>query len=264
MQNQLSLDQLTQVRGTPVYSSDGEKIGKVEEIFIDNDTRQPEWIGLGSGGMFSSKRVIVPVEGARLEADGFYVPYSKDQVQGTPAIDADEISQETERELYSYYGLGYSEQTSDSGLPEGGGMQTEAMATETNTVDTTPADTTDEGSITRAEEELRVGTRPTEAGGVRLRKWVETEPVQAEVELTRETARVEREPINQPVSGSEFGEQEIEVPLRSEEAVVAKEAVARERISVDKDVDTQVETVTDEVRRERVEIEGDDVEPRSS
>ena len=248
MQGQLTLEQITQVRGTPVYSSDGEKIGKVEEIFIDNDTRQPEWIGLGTG-FFGTKRVLVPVTGSRLEGEAFYVPYSKDQVKGAPDIDAEDIAQQTEAELSSYSGLPYSERRSESGLPEGEPGTTETAA---------GVRTEDAGTVTRAEEELRVGKRPAEGGRVRLRKWVETEPVQADVELTRETARVQREPIEQPVSGAEMREEEVEVPLRSEEAVVAKDTVAKERISVEKDVDTEVETVGDEVRRERVEVEGDD------
>ena len=65
------------------------------------------------------------------------------------------------------------------------------------------------------------------------------------------------EPINQPVSGVEIGEQEIEVPLHAEQPVVQKQAVAKERLSLERDVETERETVTDEVRKERVEVEGD-------
>jgi stress response protein YsnF len=79
------------------------------------------------------------------------------------------------------------------------------------------------------------------------------------VNLHQETARVTREPIDQPVSRAEIGEQEVEVELRGEEAVVQKETVAKERISLEKDVTTERETVTDEVRRERVEVDGDGV-----
>ena len=239
----MTMDELMEARGTDVYASDGAKIGSVEEIFVDEETNQPEWIGLGPG-CFGTKRVLVPVQGAERQGDGFSVPYTKDHVKGAPDIDGDEISQSTEAELYSYYGLGYSERRSDTGLPEGAPAPTRGTATE-------------EGEIVRTEEELRVGKRETEAGRARLRKWVETEPVQADVELRRETARVTREPIDQPVSGAEIGEQEVEVPLREEEAVVGKETVAKERIGLEKDVEVERETVTDEVRKERVDVEGD-------
>ena len=249
MDELLSVDQLTQAGGTPVLSSDGKQIGAVEEIFVDEATGKPEWVGVGAG-LFKTKRVLVPVKGARLDQSGFRVPYTQDQVKNTPAITDDEISQETERELYSHYGLDYSESRSESGLPEGGptvasgGTAVEADAT-----------------VTRSEEELRIGKRTVEAGKVRLRKWVETVPVDQEVEVRRETARIERQPINQPVEGVELSEERFEVPLKEEQLVVEKQTVAKERISVDKDVRTQRQTIQEELRRERVEIEGDEIQP---
>src|SRR3712207_4495576 len=114
----MQLEQLTQMRGQPVYDSSGDRIGSVEEIFVDGETRQPEWLGIGTG-FLGTKRVLVPVEGAAAQGEGLTVAYSKEQVKDSPDIDADEISQGTEEALYSYYGLGYSEQRSGTGLPEG-------------------------------------------------------------------------------------------------------------------------------------------------
>src|SRR5215210_5783544 len=184
MQDTITLDNLSELRGAPVYDSAGERIGEVEELFYDEQTNQPEWIGIGTG-FFGTKRVLVPVQGASPSEDGVSVPYSKDQVKGSPDIDADEISQETERELYSYYGLQYSEQESDTVLAEGGPSLGVSSGVETREGD----------SITRSEEELRVGKQETQAGRARLRKRVETEPVAMDVELQRETARVVREPV---------------------------------------------------------------------
>ncbi|MBA3364204.1 MAG: PRC and DUF2382 domain-containing protein [Actinobacteria bacterium] len=250
MPNEMTMDTLAEARGLPVYDSAGDKIGNVEEIFYDEETDKPEWIGIGTG-FFGTKRVVVPVEGADMDADGYRVPYSKDQVKDSPDIDSDEISQDTEQELYSYYGLGYSERRSDTGLPEG-------------SAGTTDRDTDDaDASVTRSEEELRVGKRTAEAGRVGLRKWVETTPVSEDVEVRRETARVEREPIDQPVSGAEIGEDEVEVSLKAEEAVVDKQAVAKERVTIHKDIETDREVVQDELRKERVEVEGDNVEDRT-
>ena len=195
MQAELTMDRLNEMRGMPVYDNAGDKIGTVEEIFWDEETRQPEWIGIGTG-FFGTKRALVPVPGANATGDGLTVPYSKDQVKGSPDIDSDEISQETEYELARYYGLDYSEDRSGTGLPEGSAGMTETTGT---------GEVTRERDVVRSEEELRVGKEQVEAGSVRLRKWVETEPVQADVELRRETARVEREPIDQPVSGAEIG-----------------------------------------------------------
>jgi uncharacterized protein (TIGR02271 family) len=246
------MERLGELRGAPVYDSSGDKIGTVEELFWDEETRTPEWIGVGTG-MFGTKRVLVPVTGASSDGDAVTVPYSKDQVKDSPDIDADEISQSTEEQLYAHYGLGYSEARSESGLPAGG-LDTGMAAGQ---VDSLGDDAEGQAAITRSEEELAVGKRSVEAGHIRLRKWVETEPVAADVELTRERAHVVREQIDQPVDDAEIGEEEIGVTLREEEAVVGKQVVAKERIGLATDVETRTETATDELHKERVDVEGD-------
>ena len=246
MQDTMTTESLQSARGQTVYGADGGKIGSIEELFVDEQTGKPEWIGVGTG-MLGTKRVLVPVVGMEPSDDGFRVPYSKDQVKDTPDIDSDEISQETEAQLYAHYGIDYGESRSDTGLPEGG----------TPTGGAPSSATVGEADVVRSEEELNVGKRETGRGRARLHKWVESEPVEMDVELKQETARVTREPIDQPVSGAEIGEEEVEVELRGEEAMVQKETVAKERIGIDKDVTTERETVRDEVRKERVEVEGE-------
>ena len=226
-QQEMSRVRLDEMRGAPVYDNAGEKIGKVEEIFYDQQTRIPEWIGIGTG-FFGTKRVLVPVSGAQVTDDGLMVPYSKDQVKDSPDIDEEEISPQCEADLEAYYYGG-------TGRASGEKQET----------------------VTRSEEELEVGKRPVEAGTARLRKWVEKEPVALDVELQREVARVTREPIDEAVGDHEFTEEEVEVPLHAEKPVVQKQAVAKERVGLEKDVQTETETVEDELRKERVEVEGD-------
>jgi uncharacterized protein (TIGR02271 family) len=232
------------MRGRPVYDAAGDKIGTVDEVFYDEDTQQPEWLGIGTG-FFGMRRVLVPLSGAEQAEDGLRVPYSKDQVKDSPDIDSDEISQDTEQRLAQHYGVGYSEQRSNTGLPEGTSKGRRGKKS------------SDDRDVVRSEEELRVGKEQVQTGRARLRKWVETEPVQIDVELKRETARVTREPMNQPVSGSAIGDEEIDVTLREERPVVAKQTVAKERIGLETDVETERQTVTDEVRKERVDIDDD-------
>ena len=242
MRNPIDMNTLSEARGATVYDSDGDKIGSVEDIFYDEQTNQPEWISIGTG-FFGTKRVLVPLEGADLRGDALHVPYSKSHVKDSPDIDADEISEDAERQLYSYYGLQASQRRSDTVLPEGREAPRGRRRGETE--------------VTRSEEELQVGKREVGAGRARLRKWVETQPVEADVELRRETARVTREPIDRPASAGEIGEEEVEVELRAEEPMVRKETVAKERVGLEKDVEADVETVREEVRKERVDVEGD-------
>jgi len=255
VQQTLDMDRLAAMRGQDVYDNDGNKIGAVDEIFYDNETKQPEGLGIGTG-FLRTKRVLVPVAGASVSEDSLSVRYDKDLVKNSPAVDGDEIDEASERELYRYYGLQPSERASDSVLPEGG-IASGAPGYGGETGGQLGVEHAGEQSLTRSEEELRVGKREVESGRARLRKWVETEPVQTNVELERETVHVRREPIDQPVSGGEIGEQTIETTLRAEEPVVEKQVVARERVSLDKDVDVEQRTVSDDVRRERIEMEGD-------
>lgn len=222
----MQMDQLQGMRGAPVYDASGDQIGKVEEIFVDDSSQRPEWIGLGTG-FFGTKRVLVPVETASRHEDGLSVPYEKDHVKGAPDLDEDHIDPATERDLYAYYGLA------------GGG------------------DVSGDQSVTRHEEELAVGKQEVQEGRARLHKWVETEPVAMDVELQHETARVTRQPVDEPVGDAELGEESVDVPLKGERAVVQKQAVAKERVGLETDVETERETIQDEVRKERVEVEGD-------
>jgi uncharacterized protein (TIGR02271 family) len=231
MQNEMTLERLQEMNGQPVMDSAGQQIGKVEEIFVDDQSGQPEWVGIGTG-FLGTKRVLVPVQGASMSDGGLTVGYDTEKVKGSPDIDGDHISEQTEQELYAYYGLGGAPQPQPLGQSNEG------------------------GTVTRHEEELAVGTQSVETGHARLRKWVESEPVEMNVELQRETARITREQIDQPASGdAEFSEEEIDVPLHAEQPVVAKQTVAKERIGIETDVETEQATVTDEVRKEHVDLE---------
>src|SRR5215207_6394056 len=211
--------ELLNMRGRTVYDRDGEKIGSVEDIYCDNESGTPEWIGIGTG-IFKTKHVTVPVEGYSIRGDGVCVPYSKDQVKDAPDVDGDEIAQDRENELYEYYGLRQQgfQQPTETYNP----AQYRAAGTDQGAAgaDRGVAGDRDQTSMTRSEEEMRIGKQNVDAGRVRLRKWVETEPVSEDVRLRRETARIERQPLNEPVTNADLGEREIEVNLQREEPVV--------------------------------------------
>jgi uncharacterized protein (TIGR02271 family) len=236
-------------RGRTVVDRDGEKIGKLNEIYLDRDTNQPEW-ALVNTGLLGTKSSFVPLHGAAPAGEDVRVAYASDRVKDAPSIEADgELSQQEEAELYRHYGLEYSEVGSGSGLAED---------TTTDTGGRRRAD----DATTRSEEELRVGTAQHERGRVRLKKWVETEEVQQTVPVRREKVRVEREPItdanvDEAMSGPEISEAEHEVTLSEEEPVVEKRTVPKERVRLEKDVETDEEQVSGQVRKERIDVEDD-------
>jgi uncharacterized protein (TIGR02271 family) len=245
-------------RGSNAVDSDGQKIGTIEEIYMDTETGKPEWLAVKTG-MFGSKLSFVPIAEATASAgDDVRVPYAKQQVKDAPNAEADgELSQEEEANLYRHYGLDYSEARSDSGLPEGNGGHADRDPVGRDT----SGPTTDD-AMTRSEEELRVGKASRERGRARLRKYVVTEQVQKTVPVQREEVRLEREPITDAnvgdaKDGPAISEEEHEVTLHEEEVVVEKRAVPKERVRMDKQTVTEDETVSEQVRKEQIEAEGD-------
>ncbi len=153
--------------------------------------------------------------------------------------------------------------------------ETAARAMHTaGTSDATPAPTTartqggthtdDEGGtpwVVRSEERLRVGTEQYEAARVRLRKYVVTEEATMTVPLKREEIRIEVEPISSPVrleaEGVPFQEQSVELVAHEELAVLSKEAVPVERVSLRTVEVAGRTTVREEVRKERIASSAD-------
>ena len=251
-------------RGREVVSSDGDKIGTLEEVYLDTQAGEPEWAAVTTG-LFGTKQTFVPLAQAEPQGGRVTVPYSKDHVKDAPSVDPDgELSQDDEARLYRHYGLEYSERRSDTGLPEGtAGAQVSGRGPVGEDLS---GPTTDE-AMTRSEEEVRVGTARRESGRVRLRKYVVTEEVQQTVPVQREEVRIEREPItdaniDQAMAGPEISDEEHEVVLHEEEPVVEKRTVPKERVRLDKDVRTDEVQVSEEVRKERIEAEGDLDDPR--
>jgi uncharacterized protein (TIGR02271 family) len=250
--------------GQTLYSSDDEKVGKIGQVFLDDETGRPEFLTVNTG-LFGMNESFVPAADADVTGDGVRVPYTKDQIKDAPNVDVDSghIDQSEEQRLYSHYGMGYSERSSDSGLPEGGVAGT-TTGTTTGTESAghdTSGPNTDE-AMTRSEERLDVGTTSQEAGRARLRKYVTTEQETVTVPVQKERAVLETEPVtganrDEALSGPDISEEEHEVVLSEERPVVGKTAEPVERVRLGTETVTDEETVTEEVRKEHIEAEGD-------
>ena len=259
-----------QIHGFNLVDNQGNKLGSVDGVWVDDATSRLEFIGVKTGWL-AGKTHLVPAQDARLDEGNrqIAVPFSQDRIKDAPSFSADtELSPQDEDQIYAYYGLSRSTQASPSGY---------AGTTETtSTIDTTttgPRATTVDTSTTRsgesdmptppreldvplAEENLEVGKRQVEAGRVRLRKVVHTEREQVPVELRHEDVRIERvAATGTEVPANAFQEEEIDVPVMREEAVVEKTAHATGRVRVDKDVQTETQRIEGAVRREDVEID---------
>ena len=275
--------------GGVVVDESGDKVGKIGQIYLDDESGNPEWVTTKTG-LFGGSETFVPLQQADGDDSEIRVPYSKDMIKDAPRMEDAEghLSREQEDELYNYYGLqdagaggqdtgmpaSGDQDTQDTGMPaagapvgggdrtEGGGERTEGGGARTEGVDTTTGQdvsgrNTDD-AMTRSEEQLKVGTESRESGKARLRKYVVTENVTQTVPVSHEEVRVEREPItdenrDQAMAGGDITDEEHEVTLHEERAVVDKEAVPVERVQMDTETVTEDQQVSEDVRKEEIE-----------
>jgi uncharacterized protein (TIGR02271 family) len=267
-----------QYAGYEVYDRDGDKIGKVDDLFLDEND-QPEYIGVKMGflGMSST---LIPWEVARVDEGNHRIEVSvdKETAKNGPAFDDDEdITPDYEERVYSHYGLqraqtngergGYGEYYGDDeagkvgpGMREGdtetGEFRGHSEADEgLHQSHGSDLEDEDELRVQRTEEELRAGTREREAGKLNVRKRVRTDREQVRVPTRREEVSVERVPVNEERTGAEIGEDEVSMPVVEEEAVVGKQSVVKEEVRVRKDVVQDEEVVEEDVRKEEVDID---------
>lgn len=108
------------------------------------------------------------------------------------------------------------------------------------------------------QEELKVGKREVQRGGVRIYSRVIETPVNESVGLREEHVKVERNAVDRPLGAddiSAFRETTIELRETAEEAVVEKTARVVEELVVGKEVSQRNEQISDTVRRTEVEVE---------
>jgi len=238
-------------QGRTLQDRNGDKIGTIVAVYLDQQTDKPEW-ALVNTGLFGRKSSFVPLAGATPRGEDVVVGIAAQQVKDAPMMAPDEeLSEQQEAELFRHYGIDYTTEGSVTATDDARG----AVGRDTS------GPTTD-SAMTRSEEELRVGTAERERGRARLRKYVVTEEVQQTVPVQREEVRIEREPItgenvDQAVSGPEISEEEHEVVLHEEEPVVEKRTVPKERVRLDKETFVDEKTVSEELRKERIEADGD-------
>ena len=248
----LAKDRILQLRGEDLYDRDGDKIGSVGEIFLDDETGQPEW-ALVNTGLFGGKSSFVPLRDVDERDGAFHVPFDKATVKDAPKMDTDRhLERNEEAELYRYYDMEYGERR----------RRADRRETTSGTVGRDVSGPTTDDAMTRSEEELRVGKTERESGRVRLRKYVVTDEVTETVPVKREEIRVEREPItdanaDDALDGPDISEEEHEVVLHEEEVVAEKRVVPKERVRLDKDVEIDERTVSEDVRREQIEVDDD-------
>ena len=258
--------------GYTVYDQSGSKIGKVDDLFVDEND-QPEYIGVKMGFLGTSS-TLIPMQAVTVDeaSQSITVSSDKDTVKNGPTFDDDrEITPEYENQVYSYYGLQAAQGSEERGAygeyygeehpgvamgdTESGEFREHDPAEEGVSEPGGDLDDEDELRVQRTEEELRAGTREREAGAMNVRKRVRTDRERMEVPTRREEVTVDRVPINSETTGAEIGDDEVSVPVTEEEVVVEKRPVVKEEVRIRKDVVEDTEVVEEDVRKEEVDVD---------
>jgi stress response protein YsnF len=280
--------QAEQLIGARVTGGDGQVVGTVQQVFNDDRDGTPVWARIRAG----NRDRFVPLGGGRVTKDGLSVPFDTQQIMSGPEVNAERhMSAAQTDQLSRHFGLSVPAQGGDPdaatrpgqarpGETQRGQTQAEAQRGQAQAEaqrgeaqaqrDEAQRGQSQAGMrageaqpdqewLIRAEERVNVGTEMLESGRARLHKYVDVEPVEQAVHVFHEEYEVERVPITpeEQVRGV-IAEAETEIILHEERPVFRKETVPVERVRLVAKRVEEDRTLRDEIRRERVEVEGDE------
>lgn len=265
------------------YDKDGDKLGAVKEIFVDDDTGQPACAEVGHG-LFGMASSLVPMRGHRLSGEELQLAFSKDRIKDAPDVGDDQhLTREDQQRIWDHYQLSDARDTeryraeeraedaatrdvdhrreaATAGTGAGiAGNRPGHVTDDRERTDAAARHRADADSMVRSEERLNVDKENVETGQVRLRKHVVKDTETVEVPVTREEVRVEREPISREEAAgadSRIGDDEASVTLHEERVNVTKESVPVEKVKLGKETVRDTETHTEELRKEQIEADG--------
>jgi uncharacterized protein (TIGR02271 family) len=218
--------------GWTVVDQAGNSIGKVTEMLIQTDQMHVDSIMVSGGVRIPAQDIAlrdgrVVVRGVLHQEQ--YAETRRTVATTTAAAGGTQTYQAVQREQNAQHVAGVTRQANE-----------------------------DEITIPIIEEQLVVGKRTVEKGGVNVRTTMTEKPVQESVTLREEQVHVERHAVNRPVDASTaeaFKEGTFEVTTKAEVPVVAKEARVVEEVVVGKEMTEHTETVRDTVKRTDVEVD---------
>ena len=254
------------------YDKAGDKLGSVKEVFVDDNSGQPTFVEVNHG-LFGMNSSLVPLRGHKFDGKDLNLAFSKDRIKDAPNLDADQaLTPDQQNEVLRHYGVdGLEDQTRYEGVQSGRTEQDRGVHSENGEVadrnrvaaDRGAADrdrvAAKDGEMIRSEEQLDVNKERVATGEARLRKYVVTDSETVEVPVTREEVRVERTPINANEAANHnarIGEDEASVTLHEERVDVSKNTVPVEKVNLGKQEVTETERHTEELRKERIDVDG--------
>src|SRR4051812_14126905 len=182
----VDIDTALDWRGRTVLDRDGERIGTLKDIYLD-EAERPGWGGVHTG-LFELRETLVPLTAAEVDGDCLRLPYDHDRLNNAPNVDPDvQLTADEEERLYRHYATG---EEHDRATP----MRSDDVEDDDGGDQAARSD----DAMTRSEEEVHItGTRRRVRGRARLKKYVVTDYVEKKVPVQREEVRVEFEPADE-------------------------------------------------------------------
>lgn len=230
---------------TTAYDRAGDKLGDVQEVFVDDNSGQPTFVEV-KHGLFGMSSSLVPLRGHKLQGSDLQLAFSKDRIKDAPSIDADQgLTPEEQNRIFEHYDVagaqdqntyvddhrrpsrendGQRESNDRNPNVDGaaagtvaGGAGTMAAGSGNGPVEhghdrdvnadrDRHAGAADDNSVIRSEERMDVNKERVATGKARLRKYVVEDKETVEVPVTREEVRVERTPISEDEAANFRGE----------------------------------------------------------
>jgi uncharacterized protein (TIGR02271 family) len=250
MQDFTSVEKL---QNATVYGTDGDKIGSVGQVYLDDQTNQPTFVTVRTG-LFGMKETFVPVSKATSSQDGLQVPFDKAFVKDAPNIDADgSLTPEEERRIYEYYSLDY---------PQGGRHAGDAFDS-----------TRDAGTGVRRDADTDVdrtaasGTAAGGVGGLGVQRG-HSDDTAADLDRDVNTGGADRDggistTGTRGADTRDVGTDRESVVVRDEQLNVGTETRESGRVRLRKHSYTDTETVEVPVSREEVVVEREPIDPNA-
>ena len=265
------------------FDAQGEKLGKINNLFVDDKTGQPTFIEVNHG-LFGMSSSLVPLRGHRLNGDELKLAFDKDLIKDAPDIDFEnQLTAADQDTIYEHYHLTDVQDVEtyvtdrpaadDSNLAGFAGAAGAGAAGAGAAAGTTEKDVIDRNErevrepvasqsndIILEKERLNVGTERVASGEARLRKYQVEETETVEVPVTREEVRIERTPISPEEAKNYVGSDATEatVTLHEDKVNVTKESVPVERVSLGTEQVQETRTVTDTVKHDEIDTKGVD------
>lgn len=271
--------------GSTAIDADGDKVGKVGQVYLNDVTGEPEWVTV-STGLFGSRESFAPLYNAQPGDGELRLAVTKQLVKDAPNVDADDdhLAESEIDALYQHYagflnpaasqartghvgegtdadmaltGTDYAGTTETgtqygsavgTGAEYGGPAGTGAEYADTGMADVRGRDVsgpTTDDAMTRSEERLHVGTESVPAGRARLRKYVVTENITQTVPVSHEEVRIEREPITEANRDAAMSGPDISEEEHEVTLHAERPVVEKEAVPVER-VRLSTETVTEQ------------------